>query len=140
MPNWVVGNIQIRGSKDNIKRFLLEQLRVVDAFGECIGETVVKDNILETLASETFRIYHIKDTYRCFVHPFLIDIDKLEKYEYSDDFVLDLSINGAWEIESFPFVGISKKYDIYILIKAEEEGGKFEQFIEIDKGRLITDK
>lgn len=140
MPNWVMGNCEIAGTKENIKNFLINQLELVNYFGEKIGDIIVEGNIVRTPVLDTnYRVYYIKDTHRCFIEPFTVDFDNPEKND-NGDFVLNLYIKGAWFIKSEPLVKISKKYHISFMIEAEEESSEFEQVIYVKDGKLLEDE
>lgn len=43
MPNWCEGTLKVRGTKENIKRFVLEGLHPVDLFGDAKSELTVNE-------------------------------------------------------------------------------------------------
>lgn len=140
MPNWVMGYCGVAGTKENIKRFLLNQLKLVDFAGEKAGDIIVEGNVFRTpVLGTNYRIYHIKDTYRCFIEPFTVDFNNLEEDE-NGNITLNLYIKGAWIIKSEPLAEISKKYHISFMIEAEEESGEFEQVIYVKNGEIIEDE
>lgn len=138
MPNWVMGNFKVIGIKENIQKFLLNQLELVDFSGNHIGEIIVENDIFKApILGTSYRTFHIKDTYRCFIEPFVINFSKLKENE-KGDITLNLYIKGAWVIRHEPLVEISKKYNLSFFIEAEEESGEFEQVICIRNGELIV--
>ena len=140
MPNWVMGYCEVTGTKENIKRLLLNQLELVDFAGEKVGDIIVEGNVFRTpILGTNYRIYHIKDTYRCFIEPFTVDFNNLEEDE-NGNITLNLYIKGAWIIKSEPLAEISKKYHISFMIEAEEESGEFEQVIYVKNGEIIEDE
>ena len=140
MPNWVMGNCEITGTKENVKNFLINQLELVDFAGKKIGDVIVNGDILKTPILDTnFRIYYIKDTCRCFIEPFTVDFNNLEE-DKNENITLNLYIKGAWVIKSEPLAEISKEYHISFMIEAEEESGEFEQVIYMKNGKIIEDE
>lgn len=137
MPNWCEGILKVRGSKENIIRFLengicknelKESSSIIGLHYESIEldyEKVGYDLLYENKNNDTI---YIKNTHRCFV---LGDI-----IFYYDDDILCLDIEQAWDIDVENFVAISKEYNIDIRINAFESGMCFTREVEIIKGKV----
>jgi hypothetical protein len=46
MPNWCAGTLRVRGTKENLTKFVLEGLQPVTYIGECL-ETLKKNVLTE---------------------------------------------------------------------------------------------
>lgn len=132
MPNWCEGTLKVRGTKENIKRFVLEGLHPVDLFGDAKSELTVNEfgNIN---SNETC---WIEKTRRGFV-------EGVELYlsEYEDDERLTAVFDSkfAWGINADELLRTCKKYHVDMKIHAFEQGMEFNQVIEIIDGEVIHD-
>lgn len=128
MPNWCRGTLIIKGTKDNVKSFLLENLKANDL-------DFYEDNWKLTIRSN--QGFYIDGTKKNFVN------DNIEFYFATEETNKECSMNGfmaAWSIDPEPYVQISRKYDIDIDIGGTEIYGGFAQEIKIQKGEIIIDK
>lgn len=127
MTNWVRGALKIRGTKDNIKNFLLENLK-----GENI-EIYEDDNKLTIRSNHGFHIDGIDRGY--------INGD-IEFYIATEEMIKECEIdcfNSANYIDPEPYATMSRKYDIDIVVGGIEVYGGFAQHIEIQKGKIVMD-
>lgn len=128
MPNWCEGVMKLRGSKDNILRFLKEGFKPsyknsaieIDEFGEEV-------NIIN--------VNYIENTSRAFV-------DEQTAYipEKEDPVVLTLKIRQAWDFAVADFVGITEKYNLDIRLFGWERGMEFSREILIVDNNIIKDR
>jgi hypothetical protein len=144
MPNWCEGNIRFRGKPESIKKFLLNELKIVGLIREDDYSPIVKDEYDELsieipeIEHRNYAQFYIKGTHRNF-------IDSREIYAYicSDDECATVCIEdfkAAWAIESAPYLAHSKNYGIDIKIVGFEKGMEFSQLIEIVNGEITEDK
>lgn len=102
MPNWCEGALKVRGTKENIKRFVLEGLHPVDLFGDAKSELTVNE-FGDINSNETC---WIEETRRGFV-------EGVEVYlsEYEDDERLTAVFDSkfAWGINADELLRTCKK-------------------------------
>lgn len=135
MPNWCVGELKTRGTKENIIKFILEGLQPVDGLGR------YRDK-LSLITEEGYKYIYskgkcwIKGTRRGFIEG--IDFS----FENEEDGVLVKTFDSkfAWEIDAKQLLHICKEYDIDMKIHGFERGMEFNQIIEIIDRKIIKDK
>lgn len=136
MANWAEGTLKIRGSKENVLKFLQEGLSVITYQNSEPIEEAPKFEIDELTAElETNNHIYIKEVHRAFVENTFIRFWFLEEGESE----LELHIKQAWSIVSEDFLKIAKKYDLNFKIFAFEKGMEFTQEIEILNGKITRD-
>nr|WP_278545727.1 hypothetical protein [Catenibacterium mitsuokai] len=123
MPNWCAGTLRVRGTKENLTKFVLEGLQSVDYIGEDL-EALKMDEYSHVECSRCW----IKGTRRGFI----LDLD-----EYIDDWndegkiAIGLEAEFAWGISSEELLNSCKQYGVDMRIHAFECGMCFNQIIEI---------
>lgn len=143
MPNWAEGTLKIRGTRAEIKKFLLEGLQPIPGIHGEIAAMYGKEveppkvEIKEDEYDFTMKAengFHIIGTRRAFIE------GKID-WEFNDKHteILTLDFKQAWVVESKPFAEISKQYNVDIKIYVFESGMQFNQDIEIHKGQVIKD-
>lgn len=117
MPNWIEGTFRARGSKDNIKKFILEGLEAcyrlnitteIEENDDSLYITFKNQEAAENDKIEYPKTLHIKDTRRNFIE----DLCYGEIYAYKKDngeFQFVSSFKSAWAIDTEPLVNIAKK-------------------------------
>lgn len=128
MPNWCEGVMKLRGTKDDILRFIEGGLEgsykdskiEIDEFGEEI-------DITDT--------HWIKGTSKVF-------LDEQTAYipEEEDPVVLTLKIRQAWNLDVTGFVEIAKEFDLDIRLFGWECGAQFSREIIIIDNNVIKDR
>ena len=129
MPNWCEGVMKLRGTKDNILRFLKEGFEPssyrygnieIDEFGEEV-------NIIN--------VNYIENTNRAFVD---------EQYLYITDAlrtpIVTIKMRQAWDFSAGDFMAISEKYGLDIHLFGWERGMEFSREIEIFNGKVTKDE
>ena len=111
MPNWCEGTLKVRGTKENVKRFVLEGLHPVDLFGDAKSELTVNE---------------FGDIY-------------LSEYEDDERLTAVFDSKFAWGINADELLRTCKKYHVDMKIHAFEQGMEFNQVIEIIDGEVIHD-
>lgn len=135
MPNWCVGDLKVRGKKENIKRFLLEGLKPVTF----LGDDAEKAEIVECsykLIIRSKHSFHVQGTRRNFIE------NDIEFYYPDEDKVTILILEdykAAWAIESEPLRKLSEEYGVDFKILGFEQDMEFNQDIEIVQGKIIKD-
>ena len=133
MPNWCEGMLKIRGKQEDVFNLLTDNLQV--------WKTIIvkepKFDMREELDREAIKIdredgtiyvddtAHIKGTRRNFVEP--DDIDVLKRKDGTACVAVDFK--AAWDVESEPYVELSKAYNVDIKIEAFERGMEFSRYI-----------
>jgi hypothetical protein len=128
MPNWCRGTLEVRGMKDNIKKFLIENLNQDN-------KVVCEDDLKLTI--HTKERFYIEGTKGNFVD------DDIEFYFATEETFKQCKLNNfmvAWSIDPEPYTHMSKKYDIDIDLFGADYMGGFSQEIEIHKGEIIKYK
>lgn len=136
MANWICGDLKIRGTKENIKKFLIEGL--ISTGSKIKPEITCDDKWKFSIKSNTDSFY-IKGTRRSF-------IEKEEIYTYINDWeddeerVIVLEYKSAWGIDVVGLVNLSKEFNIDFKILGFELGMEFNQDVEIIKGKIIKNE
>lgn len=136
MANWICGDLKIRGTKENIKKFLIEGL--ISTGSKIKPEITCDDKWKFSIKSNTDSFY-IKGTRRSF-------IEKEEIYTYINDWeddeerVIVLEYKSAWGIDVVGLVNLSKEFNIDFKILGFELGMEFNQDVEIIKGEVIKNE
>lgn len=136
MPNWCEGNIRFRGTYENIKRFLMNEI-VACKYGTETGETIEEKPIIEdddyrlifTLPTERHWFY-FRNTRRHFIdgeNPVEIWIDKDSAIGGQLVVCVD-RFKAAWSLQHHEaWLDIAKRYDIDVKMWGYERGMNFEQ-------------
>jgi hypothetical protein len=136
MPNWICGDLKVRGTKENIKKFLIEGLI---STGSKIRPEIIRDDTWKFSIRSNTDFFYIKDTRRSF-------IEKEEIHTYINDWeddeerVIVLEYKSAWGIDVVGLVNLSKEFNIDFKILGFELGMEFNQDVEIIKGEVIKNE
>ena len=144
MPNWCEGMLKIRGKQEDVFNLLADNLQV--------WKTIIikepKFNMREEIDKEAIVINkeeksiwvkktaHIKGTHRNFVEPNDINVWKGK----DGNACIAVEFKAAWDVESEPYIKLSKAYNVDIKIEAFEKGLEFSRYILIENGNLKEDK
>ncbi|CDO03126.1 hypothetical protein BN988_01626 [Oceanobacillus picturae] len=143
MPNWAEGVLKIRGTRQDIKKFLMEGLSPLNPFGGIAmlmgketdpPEVQLKEDEWDLNMSAPHGFY-IEGTRRAFIEGGIT-------WDFDDKHIEILTIEDfkqAWAVITENFVDISEKFNLDIKIYAFEYGMEFNQDIEIHKGKVIRD-
>lgn len=147
MPNWCKGVLKVRGSAENVSKFLLEGIDYNDyQYTPLIGldgtttlertaiprGTVKKEIDDQGVCITCTEGLYIKDTRRMFVSSDEIDC-------YRTDLIF-IDVEQAWYIEAKDLAKISAKYGVDLRIFATESGMEFCQEIEVINGEITIDR
>lgn len=136
MANWICGDLKVRGTKENIKKFLIEGLI---STGSKIRPEIIRDDTWKFSIRSNTDSFYIKDTRRSF-------IEKEEIHTYINDWeddeerVIVLEYKSAWGIDVVGLVNLSKEFNIDFKILGFELGMEFNQDVEIIKGKIIKNE
>lgn len=142
MPNWAEGVLKIRGTRQDIKTFLVNGLgpvpNISSTIAKLMGKEVKEPEVKINEYDYEFEMcspngFYIKGTSRAF-------IDSNINWWFEDSHLEVLTIDSfkqAWGVDATEFATISKKYNLDIKIYVFEKGMEFNQDIEIHKGEII---
>lgn len=144
MPNWCEGMLKIRGKQQDVFNLLADNLQVwntviirepkFDMREELDKEAIKIDRKDETIYVE--KTAYIKGTRRNFVEP-----NDIIVYKRKDgNACIAVEFKAAWDVESEPYIELSKAYNVDIKIEAFERGMEFSRYILIENGNLKEDK
>jgi len=143
MPNWCKGELKVRGTKDNLKKFILEGLNPT---GWSVLNKIPDSNVDEDedgftrkiiCENDGFGAFHLAGTRRQFIESKEIEIYWREDQEIQ---VLVLSdFEAAWDIDTEGLQQLSKKFEVDFKIYAFECGMEFNRDIEIVDGEITKD-
>lgn len=144
MPNWCEGMLKIRGKQEDVFNLLADNLQVwktiiikepkIDMREEIDKEAIVINKEGESIWVK--KTAHIKGTHRNFVEPNDINVWKGE----DGNACIAVEFKAAWDVESEPYIELSKAYNVDIKIEAFERGMEFSRYILIENGKLKEDK
>ena len=144
MPNWCEGMLKIRGKQEDVFNLLAENLQVwktiiikepkIDMREEIDKEAIVVDKEGESIWVK--KTAYIKGTRRNFVEPNDINVWKGK----DGNACIAVEFKAAWDVESEPYIKLSKAYNVDIKIEAFERGMEFSRYILIENGNLKEDK
>ena len=129
MPNWCRGTLKVRGTKEDLTRFIFEGLQPTRKTVKLLAD--------EYGYIESGDTYWIENTYRGFV-----DGVRVVLSEYEDDAAVIALFDArfAWGIDAEDLLKTCKKYHVDMKIKGYEKGMQFNQDIEIVDGEILKDE
>ena len=144
MPNWGEGMLKIRGKQEDVFNLIADNLQV----WKLVIIREPKFDMREELEKEAIKIdrkdkaiyvektAYIKGTHRNFVEP-----NDIIVYKRKDgNACIAVEFKAAWDVESEPYIELSKAYNVDIKIQAFERGMEFSRYILIENGNLKEDK
>lgn len=137
MPNWCEGTLRVRGSKENLTKFLKESL-VKQIFNH--QSTTIKEELLQ-IDDELEEIEIQKKTRiiglgRCFIETDYIFPRKIKN---SKLYVVAIPCKTSWSFKAETLLDLATKYKIDIRVYGFELGMEFNQDIEIIDGKITKD-
>lgn len=143
MPNWIEGTLKLRGTTENLKRFIKNGLGPSGWFPEeeklpPISDFVKLDDFEEFGEATIVNEPHIKGTRRAFILDTTVWID-------DDTTTLCLPIKQAWafcadENDRRKWQDLSKEFGLDIRLYGFERGMEFCEEIEIIDGKITLEK
>ena len=144
MPNWCEGMLKIRGKQEDVFNLLADNLQVwktiiikepkLNMREEIDKEAIVVDKEGESIWVK--KTAYIKGTRRNFVEPNDINVWKGK----DGNACIAVEFKAAWDVESEPYIKLSKAYNVDIKIEAFERGMEFSRYILIENGNLKENK
>lgn len=147
MPNWCKGVLKVRGSVENVSKFLLEgidyndyqytPLISVDGTTTLERTAIPRGAVKKEIDDQGVCVtctegLYIKDTRRMF-----ISSDEINCYRTD---LIFIDVEQAWYIEAKDLAKISSKYGVDLRIFATESGMEFCQEIEVINGEITIDR
>lgn len=144
MPNWCEGNVRLRGTKENIKNFLDNEIVYVKRVGEEYKEfkpfkEETESEYTLSLPNEAFSFY-VRNTMRNFFFTNMIQFYWFDTEEYEEGIVVLENFNSAWSLKEQGWADHAKKYGIDIKIFGFERGMEFSQVMEITRHGNVETK
>ena len=144
MPNWCEGMLKIRGKQEDVFNLLADNLQVwktiiIKEPKLYMREEIDKEAIVVDKEGELIwvkKTAYIKGTRRNFVEPNEIGVWKGK----DGNACIAVEFKAAWDVESEPYIKLSKAYNVDIKIEAFERGMEFSRYILIENGNLKEDK
>lgn len=132
MPNWCKGTLRVKGTKEDLTKFILEGLQPIDYIGEDL-EALKMDDYGRVECSRCW----IKGTHRGFI----IDLEEfICDWNDEEKITIGLEAEFAWGISAEELLQSCKKYGVDMRIHAFECGMCFNQIIEIIDGEITKDE
>lgn len=132
MPNWCEGTLKVRGTLENIRRFMEEGINWTP--GKLVVET--GDGELGFSISGTGERW-IKGTSRHFI---MCDEDKCDYMYFYEGYTLFLHLKAAWYINAEELQTVCQEYGVDMKIEAYERGMQFGQIVEIINGEITRNE
>lgn len=141
MRNWVEGKLKIRGDKKDIKRFLEEELEEVIYKNKSSKNKVkakkFKYDNFRIESTNVMSVFKFTDT-RNYLSETKISTFGCGESKGKD--VLVVGFEAATIINPIHFEGASIEYDLDFKIYGFEQGGEFNQDIEVVNGKIVKDE
>ena len=137
MPNWCEGTLKVRGTFENLKKFVMNGLQPVADLG-CDTTPLEVFNNDETYffaISHSSHLY-IKHTHRHFCESKYIEFCVDEPGEIT---ILTLPMKAAWGMNANGLLNCCVEFHLDMKIQGFERGMEFSQIIEIVDGSIIQD-
>lgn len=139
MPNWIEGTLRVRGTRENIMRFLTEGLAYYDMTDFPCERELPQEEFLRVFDEDEINVLknnvHIKNTRRAFIEKQDIYI-----YEYENGICLaPILARQAWAFVADNFKDLSKEFNVDFRFYGVEKGMEFCQDVEIINGEITKD-
>lgn len=126
MPNWCEGTLKVRGTKENLTKFIIEGLHPV-------GEKPLKsDNYGHIVCEGNCRIEGTRRGFVTNLDAWICEVEDID--------IICLETEFAWGIDAEQLLNVCKKYNVDMKIYAFERGMEFNQDIEIVNGQIVKDE
>lgn len=146
MPNWCEGNIRFRGTKENIKKFIENEIVYVVLHGEETQEVkpTKEENKYELILyppkGEMRDSFYFRNTHRNFIFSGTIEVCWPDEEEDKEIVVIIDNFNSAWGFNDKGWADHAKKYNIDIRMFGIEQGMQFSQIMTITRdGNVVND-
>ena len=129
MPNWIVGTMKVRGTKDCLDLFLTKALLA----------TVYEYSDMKEYGISEFA--YVEDSRRAFVsEPYEAEVDT----DFPGKQTIAIPIKQAWSFTHddnalLRWVNLAKKYNVDIRLQGFERGIEFYQDFAIENGEITID-
>ena len=151
MPNWIEGVLKVRGTKENLQRFVKEGIDYHDYKHEIVKDengrfAGVKDipvpRECETIIDdEQIFVQNVMDLYIKHSHRMFVNYKNIEHWFMGHDKeVMCIDIRQAWGFERENFEKISQEFNVDLRVFGTERGGEFCQLVEVVNGKAVKDQ
>lgn len=133
MPNWCTGTLKVRGTQQNVERFLAESMPQFHCpldMNECETTLIRQPN------SDIYNGY-IVGSKRSFVES---DIAFLFPSNNNTIILMFERVDCAWSFDVNEFAELSKKFQVDFFFYGFEQGQAFNQKVEIHNGVVIKNE
>ena len=128
MPNWIEGTFRVKGSKENIERFILGALKASD---DREGGVIRDDEMF--FVNESGGSLWLVDSSRQF-----LDEEYIEPFKTKDGkYIFSCRYRGAWGIDRERIVALSEEYGVRIKVNGYERGTQYEEMLDVDNGKIV---
>lgn len=147
MPNWCEGNLRIRGTKENIKKFLENEIVVIkkgEDFGSYIEE---KPEIVESedayvisypgYQEKRYGDFYIRNTKQNFIH-WPDEIGILWPEDEDETIVFIKNFRAAWSFKDQGWKEHAMKYNVDFRMFGYERDGEFSQIMTVSRAGGIN--
>ncbi len=135
MPNWVEGTFRAQGSKEDIKRFVMEGLQIrgdsdgTELWSFSEGVDYLEFNCkADTVWIADTRRQFLNNGYCLYAYPV--------KGDPKDHWRIVSGFQGAWCIDTEGLKAVSGKYNLRIKANGFEQGMRFAPTVEVYRGIL----
>lgn len=131
MPNWIVGTMKVRGTKDCLDQFLTKALLAT----EIHEYSDMKEYVIPEQA-------YVEDSRRAFVsESYEAEVDT----DFTGKQTIAIPIKQAWSFTPdsnalLRWVNLAKKYNVDIRLQGFERGIEFYQDLAIENGEITIDE
>ena len=138
MANWCEGNMRLRGTKENIKKFLDNEIvYITGGFDNYVENKPEKEETeyeyLLSLPAGSYESFYIRNTYRNFFFTNQIEICWPDAEPDEEIVVCIDDFNSAWSLKEEGWADHAKKYGIDIRMFGFERGMEFSQVMTITR-------
>lgn len=151
MPNWIEGVLKVRGTRENIEKFVKEGIDYNDYKFEIAKNEEGKFEAIREIPVprqceikiddydifvEKVEDLHIKGTRRMFVNANTIE----GWWRQKENEILCIDVRQAWAFIADNLKQLSEKYNLDFCVFGTERGMEFCQFVEVIGGEVVKDQ
>lgn len=143
MPNWIEGKLKIRGDKKDMATFFKEEMREVEYQNVPVTNSIKididKDGEFVIEKIDFTHRFKLKNARHYITESSIDSFYSCCKSVNGKD-VLVVGFEAATIINPIHFEGASIEYDLDFKIYGFEQGGEFNQDIEVVNGKIVKDE
>lgn len=133
MPNWCEGNLRIRGTKENIKKFLENEIVYYANNTDNEHKPVIEEDeyCMSLIQYTGLESFYIRNTFRNFFFTNRIDIGWPDADPEEEIVVVIDNFNSAWALRKDGWAEHAMKYNIDFRMFGFERGMEFSQVMTV---------